>query len=258
MSTLNEAAKKLWQSRLDGSMAQVSNLPQTVDEAYALQRAGIDVSGQKMCGYKIGATSVEIQELLGLSGPFYGPVFAEYCRDNKATIKVHESHGPKVEPEVVISIGKDIDAGSGEVTDADVRECIDWIAPAFEIVSTRWADVGNQRGNCVIADFGSNHDLVIGEHYTDWRDIDLGSSPVTLSINGDEVAKGHTGLSIAGNPVSIVTWLVNHPGMRSIGLKKGEVISCGTCTDVKVISPGDHLVADYGKLGSLEVNVVAN
>lgn len=258
MSELKQAGTLLWQARQDGSLTSDAPFPQSRDEAYAAQQAAISASGHKLCGYKIGATSAEIQTMLGLEEAFYGPVFDVDCYASKSAIKVHEQHGAKVEPEFVICLGKDIKPqNQAIVTNADVEAAIDWVAPAFEIIGSRWADFGDYRGFCVIADFGSNLALTVGEPFSDWRELDLSCSPVALSINGEEVASGHSGLSIAGNPISIVSWLANHPGMRQHGLKKGEIISCGTCTEVKPVKAGDHLSADYGPLGILETSIVA-
>jgi len=255
---LQAAAQQLWQSRLDGTLADVSSLPQTAEEGYQLQEAAIAASAQNVCGYKIGATSAEIQQLLGLPEAFYGPIFSDYCKDSPAEIPVYEAHGPKVEPEFMIALGADLKADAGKpVTEGDVLECMEWIAPAFEFVSTRFADVKSQRGYCAIADFGSNHDIVIGERCTDWKKLKLDSLPVSLSINQEEVASGHSGMSVAGSPVAIVAWLANLPAMQQTGLKKGEIICCGTCTEVKLINPGDPIVADYGTLGTLNTTIVA-
>lgn len=257
MSDLEQAANLLWRSRQDGSLTAEAPKPESIQIAYAVQQEAIKTSGEKFVGYKIGATSAEIQNMLGINEAFYGPVFERHSHGNKAEIKVHEAHGPKVEPEFVICLAKDLKPANGQtLTNADVEDCIDWVAPAFEIVGTRWADYGDYRGFCVIADFGSNLALSVGEPYHDWRKLDLTRSPVTLSINGEVAASGHSGMSIAGNPISIVSWLANHEGIRQQGLKKGEIISCGTCTDVKPVKAGDHLSADYGVLGTLEATIV--
>lgn len=258
LEQIKQAASLLWQSRQDGSLTGEAPKPETMQAGYATQQEAIRLSGEKFVGYKIGATSAEIQTMLGLNEAFYGPVFESRSHGNKAEIKVHEAHGPKVEPEFVICLSKDLKPESGQtLTNADVEECIDWVAPAFEFIGTRWADFGDYRGFCVVADFGSNLALSVGEPYRDWRKLDLSNSPVTLSINGETAASGHSGLSIAGNPISIVSWLANHEGIRQHGLKKGEIISCGTCTEVKPIKAGDHLSADYGVLGILQATIVA-
>lgn len=258
MSTLEQAANLLWQARQDGSLTGDAAKPESIQSGYAVQQQAINLSGEKFVGYKVGATSAEIQTLLGLTEAFYGPVFESDYHGSGAEVAVHDKHGPKVEPEFVICLGKDLKPDNGQtITDTDVEECIDWVAPAFEIIGTRWADYGDYRGYCVIADFGSNLALTVGEPCRDWRKLDLSCSPVTLEINGEASASGHSGLSIAGSPISIVSWLANHEGIRQHGLKKGEIISCGTCTEVKPVKAGDHLSADYGVLGTLETKIVA-
>ena len=94
-------------------------------------------------------------------------------------------------------------------------------------------------------------DFVRGPTGTGWRDADLTSHPVTLRINGVEVASGHSGMLVFGDPVSGVVWLANHPELGPRGLKAGDVVTTGTCTGITPLSPGDEAEADYGALGTV-------
>ena len=72
-----------------------------------------------------------------------------------------------------------------------------------------------------------------------WRDADLTAHPVTLRINGKDVASGHSGMLVFGDPISGVVWLANHRELGARGLKAGDVV------------PGDEAEGDYGALGTV-------
>jgi len=252
-------AEKLWQARLAGATLEGLSAPASVDDAYAIQQLAIDISQQQVNGIKIGATSQEIQQLLQVSEPFYGPMFSSYTRPSGSVVTVNEAQNPRVEPEFVVCLGKDLKAIANQPTTLEtVENAVEWIAPAFEIVGTR------VHGSCInesnralfaIADYGSNLDMVVGERFTDWRKIDLTKAPVTLFINDKEVAAGHSGMSVTGNPLKLVAWLVDQPGLQQSGLAAGQLISCGTCTTVFPLADGDVVRADYGMLGSLDCRI---
>jgi len=52
-------------------------LPRTLEEGYDIQKAAIAGWPDRVAGWKVGATSLEIQTLFGISEPVYGPVFAK-------------------------------------------------------------------------------------------------------------------------------------------------------------------------------------
>jgi 2-keto-4-pentenoate hydratase len=59
-------------------------------------------------------------------------------------------------------------------------------------------------------------------------------------------------MSVFGNPLGAVCWLLNHETMRDTGIKAGEWISCGTCTGALPVEPNLPVTAaDFGVLGKL-------
>ena len=256
---MDSLAEKLWQTRLSGKTLENLTAPSSIEEAYALQDLATGCSKQSVNGIKIGATSKEIQELLQVSEPFYGPLFNDYTRPSGSVVTVDKAQNPRVEPEFVVCLGKDLKAIANQATTlATVEDAVEWIAPGFEIVGTRIHDscvTPTNRALFAIADYGSNLDMVVGERFHDWRKVDLTKAPVTLFINDEEVATGHSGLSVTGNPLKLVAWLLDQPGLRDSGIAAGQLISCGTCTPVFPLSDGDVVRADYGVLGSLDCSI---
>jgi len=248
-------AEQLWNARCNHSTVATDTIPTSVDDAYSVQFVIDSISGSPICGYKIGATSDETMELLGLDEPFFGPLYSTHCRSNRGQVAVSGAHDPKVEAEFVVCLASAL-GGDGTVDEKQVQDATAWIAGGLEFIGTRFSKPPAKRGLSAIADSGANIDFVLGDTVEDWQQFDFHSHPVTLDINGAPVGKGHSGMSIAGNPFGMVAWLANHKNLPDRGLKPGDIISCGTCTGIAAVQAGDTLVADYGPLGKVNVTVI--
>ena len=162
------------------------------------------------------------------------------------------AHSPGIESEFAVSLAADLPRRADAWTKEEVEAAVAWVGPAFEIVGTRLEGGLPGAGMLAIADGGANIDFVRGPTGTAWRDADLTAHPVTLRINGKDVASGHSGMLVFGDPISGVAWLANHPELGARGLKAGDdVVTTGTCTGITPLSPGDEAEADYGALGTV-------
>ncbi len=244
-------SRRLWEARRDGRQIQVDDQDRPRDEAsaYAVQRGATEASGYEIAGFKIGATAQVAMDLLGVSGPFFGPLYREAFRENDAAVSLPMAHSPGIESEFAVSLAADLPRRAEAWTKEEVEAAVAWVGPAFEIVGTRLVSGLPGAGLLAIADGGVNIDFVRGPSGTAWRDADLTAHPVTLRINGKEIASGHSGMLVFGDPVSGVVWLANHPQLGARGLKAGDVVTTGTCTGITRLSPGDEAEADYGVLG---------
>ena len=158
---------------------------------------------------------------------------------------------PGIESEFAVGLAADLPCRAEAWTKEEVEAAVAWVGPAFEIVGTRLESGLAGAGMLAIADGGANIDFVCGPTDADWRSADLTAHPVTLRINGVEVASGHSAMLVFGDPISGVAWLANHPELGARGLKAGDVVTTGTCTGITPLSPGDEAEADYGALGKV-------
>ena len=244
---------RLWEARRDRRRIRVDDDDRPAGEAaaYAVQRAVTEASGLEVVGFKIGATAQVAMDLLGVSGPFFGPLYREAFNEDAAAVSLPMAHGPGIEAEFAVGLAADLPRRAEPWTKEEVEAAVAWVGPAFEIVGTRLESGLPGAGMLAIADGGANVDFVRGPTGAAWRDADLTSHPVTLRINGEEVASGNSGMLVFGDPVSGVAWLANHPELGPRGLKAGDVVTTGTCTGIKPLSPGDVAEADYGALGTV-------
>jgi 2-keto-4-pentenoate hydratase len=55
--------------------------------------------------------------------------------------------------------------------------------------------------------------------------------------------------------MNVMVWLANQQSRFGRGLKRGDIVTTGTCTGLDSVKPGDHVVADFGGLGSVEATL---
>ena len=253
-----DIAKKLWKARVNGTRIDASSLdlPHDVQSALALQSALTEVSGATVVGYKIGATSQAALDLLGLKEPFVGPLFDRYCRDSGDDVPAFAGHKAMLESEFAVGIGENLPAREKAYTGGEVRNASVWVSPAFELCAIRFDVELAGNGLLLISDSGINMDFVLGDKITDWQDLDLSEHNVSLSVNGEQTASGHSGMSLLGDPFDAVAWLTGHPAIRDRGHKAGDIVTTGTCTGMTPVTIGDEATADFGSLGKLTTKFV--
>ena len=244
---------RLWEARRDGRQIRIGDRDRPPDEgsAYAVQRRVTEASGCEVAGFKIGATAEVAMDMLGVDGPFFGPLYREAFRDNGADVSLPMAHSPGVEAEFAVGLAADLARRASPWTRDEVAAAVAWVGPALEIVGTRIEGGLAGAGLLAIADGGVNIDFVRGAVTDRWRETDLATHAITLRVNGAEVATGNGGILVFGDPVAGVAWLANHPELGSRGLKAGDVVTTGTCTGITPLAPGDEVEADCGILGEV-------
>ena len=252
-------ARRLWEARRDGHRIRVADddRPRGEADAYAVQRGITEASGYGVAGFKIGATAQVSMDLLGVEGPFFGPLYRERFHETGAAVRLPMAHSPGIEAEFVVGLASDLPPREVPWTVEEVRAAVAWVAPGLEIVGARIEGGLAGAGVLAIADGGANVDFVLGPTDGNWRSADLAAHPVVLHVNGAEAASGHSGLLVFGDPIAGAAWLANRPEIAPRGLRAGDAITTGTCTGIRPLSPGDEAEADYGALGAVRARFEA-
>lgn len=250
-------ARQLWQARIDGTVIDATSIQiPDQDTAYKIQHAVSEIAESEIVGFKIGATTQAAIDALGLSESMQGPLFERFCHSSGDEVPASSQHKVLLETEVAIGLGQALPTREAAYQESDVRDAVAWIAPGFELVTTRFDIELAGHGNFLIADGGVNMDFVLGEKITDWSHIDLSQNPATLTINGQDTASGHSGMTLFGNPLATVAWLANHFSLQSRGLRAGDVITTGTCTGMTPVVANDEARADLGPMGTISMKLV--
>ncbi|GHH82092.1 2-keto-4-pentenoate hydratase [Streptomyces sulfonofaciens] len=252
---LEEAARRLTEA--ERSRTPITPLTQTYDgldipAAYEVQRAVIAeriAGGARVRGHKVGLTAAVMREQFGVSEPDYGVLLDDMFLLEGSEVPAGSLLAPRVEPELAFVLDRPL--GGPGVTVADVLRATAFVTPSLEIIDSRirnWEITVHDS----IADNASSARVVLGGTATDVRDIDPRLLGVVLRRNGEIAETGATGAAL-GNPVSAVAWLANKLGEFGVTLDEGSVVLPGSCTRALPVSPGDHVRADFGQVGSVGV-----
>ena len=112
---IEAAAHRLRDAKMTGAQCEpVSSLlsGQDIEAAYAVQQLNVErriARGQRLIGRKIGLTSMAVQRQLGVSQPDYGALLSDMIVGDGATLPPEGLLQPKVEAEVALVLGSDLD-----------------------------------------------------------------------------------------------------------------------------------------------------
>jgi 2-oxo-hept-3-ene-1,7-dioate hydratase len=104
-----------------------------------------------------------------------------------------------------------------------------------------------------IADNAAYGAIVMGGRIFRPFDEDLRWISGTLSKNG-VIEESGVSAAIMGHPAAGIAWLVNKLAPLGGGLKKGDIVLCGSFTRPVDVASGDVIFADYGPFGSIGVS----
>ncbi|MFL1461268.1 2-keto-4-pentenoate hydratase [Roseococcus sp. DSY-14] len=200
--------------------------PATPEAGYAVQlQVAQRLGAVPPWGFKIGATTRQMQDYLGLTGPAAGFVPATSPHPDGARLRFGDFLHPGVECEVAVRLGRDVPWGA-EAGIADVAEAF----AAIEIVEKRYGDLGELGTPTLIADCVFHAAGVLGQAPPDWRELDLAAIRGELRVDG-EVKGGGFGRDLLGHPLEALRWLATSPAAREFGgLRAGQVVWLGSVT----------------------------
>lgn len=220
------------------------------DEAagYALQRRLAEAMGAvPPLGFKIGATTRQMQDYLALSGPAAGFVPAASLHPQDATLRFADFLRPGVECEIGVRLGRDLPAApcTPEAAAAAVAECF----AAIEVVENRYEDFRALGAPTLIADQVFHAAGVVAPPAPGWRALDLAAVQGRFRIGGAERAAGH-GRDLLGHPFQALAWLAGSGAARVFGgLKAGQLVWLGSVTPAIWLDGPCTVEADFGPLG---------
>jgi 2-keto-4-pentenoate hydratase len=223
-------------------------------EAEAYQAAAVSALGGVPCGYKVGATSVEVQRLLSCHEPIYSPILSEDVLPNGSTFRI-----PRgllgVECEFGFVMGRDFPAPAEASDIAALRSAIAECFVGLELVGRRLADDVPLNEVSAIADFALDVAVIRGRPIPDWGRYDLAAMPVRAVVDGVTVVRG-TGGAVLGHPLNALEWLAETLRRRGGSLRTGEIVLTGTCTGITKVSSGQTFDGCFADFSPVQVHLV--
>jgi 2-oxo-3-hexenedioate decarboxylase len=223
-----------------------------VETAYAAQwefvQSKLD-AGEQLAGAKLGLTSRNKQEAMGLAEPLYGWVTSGMIADYGEPIDRGRLIHPRAEPEIAFLLGRDVTAPA---TVTSVLAATEAVFAAVDILDSRYREFRFALPD-VVADNASAGRIVLGPQPRPPGElIDLRLIGCVLRAGG-EVAATAAGAATMGHPAAAVAWLANRLGARGQSLRAGWLVLSGGLTAPVPLEPGTAITAEFDGLGSLEV-----
>ncbi len=230
--------------------------PSTREDGYAIQQCLEEHSSRPLFGWKIAATSKAGQEHINVDGPLAGRLLREKAYDSGAELPFGANHMRVAEAEFAFRMEHDLPPRGQPYDVHEVLAAVGTLHTAIEIPDSRYDDFTIVGAPQLIADNACAHLFVLGPAAPkDWREVDLVEHRVLGAVVGD-IAREGKGANVLGDPRVALAWLVNELSGLGIPLRAGEVVTTGTCLVPLSISPGAHVVMDFGRFGVVSTRVI--
>lgn len=216
-----------------------------VDTAYAIQQANIAARyqrGERPAGMKMGFTSRAKMIQMGLNDMICGRLTDAMLVEDGGVISRAAYVHPRVEPEIAFLLKR---AVSGPMTPLQAMDAVEAVAPALEIIDSRYRDFKFSLED-VVADNSSSSGFVIGG----WcrPDQDLANLGMVMSVDGRPVAVGSSA-AILGHPARSLAAAARLSALRGIPLEAGSIVLAGGATAAIALSAGNSVTLEVQNLG---------
>lgn len=257
--TTQRASDLLWNAWCDRAVIEAlpeDCRPVSRTEGYAVQQRIESRSHTALYGWKIAATSVAGQKHIGVTGPLAGRLLRERVADVGATLSLEGNRMAVAEAEFAFRMRRDLPPRASPYSLAEVMDAIGSLHPSIEVPDSRYVDFVTAGEAQLIADNACAHEFVEGPRAPDlWRDMDLAAHAVHAAVEGRSrrYERSGSGAAVLGDPRDALVWLVNELSSLGFPLRAGQIVTTGTCVAPLVVVPGDHVRADFGVLGAVDV-----
>ena len=237
---------------VDGLASRVGKL--SMEEAYHVQDMLNEdrlQKGQKIIGWKVGATSQSVMRQLKIHEPIYGRMTSESHYSVLKKVCASDFCKLAVEGEIALILGKDLQ-GSG-FTSADVISATTGVMGAVELVDCRtkgWKPSIEE----AVADNSLHAGFILGPVMKPPTGFNLTREGVILRKNG-QLLSSACGVEALGDPVGVVAWLANKLAESGRYIKNGEVVLTGSLTEFFFVEPQDTIDVSFSSLGSIQFSV---
>ncbi|WP_432534349.1 2-oxo-hept-4-ene-1,7-dioate hydratase [Kineococcus arenarius] len=226
-----------------------------VEDAYAVQnewRRRGTAAGRRPVGRKIGLTSKVMQAATGITEPDYGAIFADMVFENGSVVEHARFSNVRIEVELAFVLREPL-AGP-HVSIFDVLRATEYVVPALEILSSRIEMQGRTIVD-TISDNAAMGAMVVGGNPVRVDEVDLRWVAALLYRN-ETIEESGVAAAVLNHPASGVAWLAQKLAQHDDHLAAGEIVLAGSFTRPMWVHPGDTVLADYGRLGTISCRFV--
>jgi 2-oxo-3-hexenedioate decarboxylase len=223
----------------------------SLEEAYRVQVQSIEyrkVEGEHRVGMKMGFTSRAKMVQMGVDDMIWGRLTNAMLVEDGDSIDFSKYVHPRVEPEIAYLLGAPLE---GPVSPTEAMNAVDAIAPAMEIIDSRYKDFKFTVED-VVADNSSSSGFVVGPWCS--PDTDVANLGMIMEFDGRPVQIGSSA-AILGHParaLATASRMVAEEGER---LEAGWIILAGGATAAEALRPGVSVRNSVENLGSVGFSV---
>ena len=203
-------------------------------------------AGDEPLGWKVGLNAPAVQAALGLDGVVVGFLTTATALESGATHSLAGAANPGVEPELALRFGADVPA---DASPEQVGAAIDAVAPALELVDL---DRPLDDLHAILADNVFHRGVLVGDFDAGRAGIDLAGLSVSVARNGEE-AGSVSAAEAYGDLAETVRFVTLRLALMGEALGAGQFVIAGSLTPIVPVAAGDDVRADFGPLGTLEL-----
>ena len=251
---LDAMARHMWDARR--ARTKHANLPDdlkpaSIAEAYLAQdiyhRLAEPVYGP-VGGVKVATTTKVMQDLMGITHPCGGAIFAKTIHASPARIAKADFINVRIESEIALKIGNDMPVGTAWTAES-VVPYVAGAMPAYELIEDRNAVYTETNAVSMIVENCWNGGVVIGEP-KQVAPKDIIGVTGRQTLNGKSIGEGKS-----EDPFATLAWLANLLAERGHSIKAGMVVITGSLIPTFSVVPGDKAVFTVEGLGEAVIEI---
>lgn len=223
----------------------------SLKDAYRVQAASIARRRrrhERRSGVKMGFTSRAKAAQMGVFDLIYGRLTEAMLIADGGELALKDYIHPRVEPEIAFLLKSPM---SGHLSPAEAMTHVEAVAPALEVIDSRYRDFKFSLTD-VVADNCSSAAYVVGP----WNrpDGDISNLGMVLSFNGRPVEIGSSA-AILGHPARSLADAARFAAETGDKLEAGFVVLAGGATAAVALEPDTAVRLEVESLGSAGFSV---
>lgn len=225
----------------------------TLDDAYAVQARSIArriERGETLVGVKMGFTSRAKMVQMGLSDVIWGRLTDAMRVEDGGVIDFARYVHPRVEPEIAFLLKRPL---AGPVTLAEAMAAVEAVAPAIEVIDSRYRNFKFNLPD-VVADNSSSSSFVLGPWVA--PDLDISNLGMIMEFDGRAVQVGSSA-AILGHPGRSLMMASRLAAAAGVALGAGSIVMAGGATAAEALRPGLSVRLAVEALGRVNLSVGA-
>ena len=222
----------------------------TIEDGYDIQTRSLArryQRGERRIGIKLGLTSRAKMLQVGVDEVCWGRLTDAMILDDGGYLSMAKYIHPRIEPEIAFLIKTRL---VGKVTEQEAFDAVEAIAPAMEIIDSRF-DNFKFAVQDVIADNASSSGLVIGP----WQStkIDISNLEMVMTAD-DQIKQSGSSAAILGHPIRSLVKGAEMVARVGEALNPGDIVMAGGATAAHAIIRGETIRLNVQKLGSVSIS----